>query len=251
MFEFRIVLVKSSAANNNIDKYARVIVNSSGNIISDISYGNPTEISHYMIGNTHYFSEIIFYYDSDNNYSRRTKIYTCTGPNIPLGNVNTHDTVVVTVHDTVLVNNTSYYNLEVRTDNPNHGIPVGNGQFPQNCNVEIGAIPIENWEFTRWNDGNVQNPRSINIQSNSIYTAIFQPTSVPSYSTPEPWQISTTSHAIIIEGATNLPIRLFDISGRCLHVISSADYQTFLPVMATGVYLLQIGNNAAKKVVVQ
>jgi len=252
LFEFRIVAVKSNAASTDNSKYARIIVNSSGNIISDIAYSAaiPSESSHYMINNIHYFSETLYSY-ANYNLSSSSKIYSCTGPNIPSGNDNIHDTIVVTVHDTVFVNNTPYYNLEVRSDNPNHGIPVGNGLFPQNCNVEIGVIPVENWQFIRWNDGNEQNPRIVNVQSNGTYTALFQPTSISSYTTIDPWHISVNSNIISIEGATNYSIRLFDISGRCLKTIPDAESQVFIPVMASGVYFLQIGNNAAKKVVVQ
>jgi hypothetical protein len=253
LFEFRIVVVKSNAASYDNNKYARIIVNSAGNIISDIAYSAviPTESSHYMINNIHYFSELSYSYDSNYDLSGISKIYSCTGPNMPSGNDNVHDTIVVTIHDTVLVNDTPYYNLEVRSDNPIHGIPVGNGLFPQNCNVEIGVIPIENWQFIRWNDGDEQNPRIVNVQSNETYTALFQATSVSSYTTIEPWLISVNSNVITIEGATNYPIRLFDISGRCLQIISDAESQEHISVMASGVYFLQIGNNAAKKVVVQ
>lgn len=268
LIEFYIVLHNGNISYGSPEynnSYCRFIVNSNGAVLSDTLYSiGSISGQHFMIDSMHYFYELTYRDLNYNNYSYVTNIYTCSGPNRPtyVSQVDTvfitqYDTILVNVHDTILVNvhdtvmeNLPFYNLSVLSDNPSYGIPVGSGDFPQNCNVEIGAIPIGDNQFLQWSDGNLQNPRSVNIQSDETYVAIFQPSSVPAYSTPEPWRITTSSQGITVEGAEGHPIRLFDTSGRCLQVIADADATTFIPVEIPGMYLLQVDNGSARKIVI-
>ena len=44
----------------------------------------------------------------------------------------------------------------------------------QSCNVRtLTATPNNGYEFTGWNDGNTENPRTVTITSNTAFTAIF------------------------------------------------------------------------------
>lgn len=258
LMEFYIILEKTAFSSYDNEHCCRLIVNSEGIVLSDTIFSfacsSPT---HFMIDSTHYFAEFLSLYNTEHELVRYTNIYTCSGPNAQTTSTPMVDTVFVTLHDTILVNthdtiveNLPFYNLSVLSDNPSQGIPVGSGDFPQNCDVEIGAIPIGNNHFLQWSDGNLQNPRSVNIQSDETYIAIFQPSSVPVYPIPEPWRITALSQGITVEGAEGHPIRLFDTSGRCLQVISDADAITFIPIEIPGAYLLQVANGSARKIVI-
>lgn len=258
LMEFYIILAKTAYSSFDNERSCRLIVNSEGVVLSDTVFSFSVEWPyHFMIDSTHYFAEHYYLYNTEHESVCHTNIYTCSGPNAQITSTPVVDTVFVTIHDTILVNvhdtvmeNLPFYNLSVLSDNPSYGIPVGSGDFPQNCDVEIGAIPIGDNQFLQWSDGNLQNPRSVNIQSDETYVAIFQPSLVPAYSTPEPWRITTSSQGIIVEGAEGHPIRLFDTSGRCLQVISDADATTFIPVEIPGMYLLQVDNGSARKIVI-
>ncbi len=264
LWEFYIILNNPNASypvdyNNS---YCRFIVNSLGTILSDTiySFSSSGRPQHFMIDDTHYFLELIAVADFVNNTSSGfhhvTNVYTCSGPNQPTPVleldtvfITLHDTIILTAHDTV-IEDLPFYNLSVFSDNPNYGIPVGNGSFPQNCNVEIGAIPLENHRFVQWEDGNPQNPRNVNIQSDETHTAIFQPTRVSENAISTSWEVTSSSQGITIRGAEGKTIRLFDAAGRCLQTISAAAPLCFIPVSTPGVYLIQVDGGAARKVVI-
>ena len=183
-----------------------------------------------------------------------------------------HDTAFINqyIHDTIFVNNyihdtaflwrydtivrTLYpdsYAIQVISGNNNMGIAVGNGVFPEGCNVEIGAIPVEGYRFVRWNDGNTDNPRQITVDGSATYVASFEQNVAEISALSElNIEILTEGDFITVRGAQGQTIRIFDTLGRRLAIQSNAsDTQTFhLP--ATGAYMVQVGNLPAKKVVV-
>ena len=49
----------------------------------------------------------------------------------------------------------------------------GNGMYAPGTVVEIMAVPQAGYHFLRWNDNNTYNPRTVTIQSDTSFTAIF------------------------------------------------------------------------------
>jgi uncharacterized repeat protein (TIGR02543 family) len=88
--------------------------------------------------------------------------------------------------------------------NPSNGGSVnGGGTFPVNSQRQISATPYSGFQFTGWNDGNTQNPRTVTVPSGGAsYTANFQGTLVtpappgalsPGASTDSSFPIGTTT----------------------------------------------------------
>ena len=65
------------------------------------------------------------------------------------------------------------FTIQVKSLNETMGTVLGSGQYPYNSDVMITAIPNDGYEFSKWSDGNKENPRSIHISKNAQYVAMF------------------------------------------------------------------------------
>ena len=65
------------------------------------------------------------------------------------------------------------YALTVAADNDVKGTVSGNGSYNYNTNVSIAAVANYGYAFHGWNDGNTENPREVNIVTDSSFTALF------------------------------------------------------------------------------
>ena len=117
-----------------------------------------------------------------------------------------HDTIYVTVYDTIYegVHDTVYRDtvtdtvytapefksLQVQADVPAQseadafGQVSGNGTFPLNSEVEIAAIPNRGCRFMGWGDGNQENPRTVVLDGDRVYVALFDSAAAPARSMP-------------------------------------------------------------------
>lgn len=68
---------------------------------------------------------------------------------------------------------TPHYTLTVNSGNVDMGFISGGGSFVAGDSTEIAATALPGYRFTGWNDGNTENPRTVNIVSDSIFTAQF------------------------------------------------------------------------------
>ena len=65
------------------------------------------------------------------------------------------------------------YTITVRAENPLLGTTYGSGEYPLNQLVNIGAVPTMGYYFTGWQDGNMDNPRTIVVTGDAEYIASF------------------------------------------------------------------------------
>ncbi len=65
------------------------------------------------------------------------------------------------------------YTITVNPDDVAHGITNGGGTYDFGTTATISATAAEGYHFTQWNDGNTQNPRTVNVTGNATYTAMF------------------------------------------------------------------------------
>lgn len=69
--------------------------------------------------------------------------------------------------------NTQNYTVTATSNNNNYGYVTGSGTYPAGSTVTLTAVPRSGYHFTKWNDNNTQNPRSIKVNGNVSYTAYF------------------------------------------------------------------------------
>lgn len=116
----------------------------------------------------------------------------------------------------------------------------------------VQAIPFEYYRFNRWQDGDTANPRTIDVTVDSLLVAYFiyvGPTAINESAAELPL-VSVSAGSIVVTRTHGLPIRIFSTDGRLIHATShSAESQCFA-IRLPGVYLVQIGELPARKVVV-
>lgn len=68
----------------------------------------------------------------------------------------------------------STYQLQVKAEEG--GTVYGSGNYAENAQITISAIPSDTYKFVGWSDGVIENPRTITLQSDSTITASFHRT---------------------------------------------------------------------------
>ena len=64
--------------------------------------------------------------------------------------------------------------ITVGVDNVSHGTATGSGTYADGASVQISASGLNGYQFTEWDDGNSENPRTITVSSSkTTYTASF------------------------------------------------------------------------------
>lgn len=78
-----------------------------------------------------------------------------------------------TAFTAVFVSNASY--IAVGNFNPTMGTVSGSGLYYYLQQISIMATPTYGYHFVQWDDGNMQNPRSIIVDCDTSFTAYFAP----------------------------------------------------------------------------
>lgn len=71
------------------------------------------------------------------------------------------------------------YTINVFTNDPNLGTVTGGGTYVEGTSIQISATPAENAKFVGWDDGNTDNPRTVVVDSDKDFTALFE--LIPTY----------------------------------------------------------------------
>ena len=94
------------------------------------------------------------------------------------GNDNATRTVTVTGDITYTAyfeaNPVVTYNVTALSNNDAWGTVSGSGTYNEGEVAILTALPNQGYHFAQWNDGNVDNPRIVNVSGNASYTAYFE-----------------------------------------------------------------------------
>lgn len=90
----------------------------------------------------------------------------------------------------------------------NHGTVIGGGYHPQG-NHTIEAVALDNFIFIQWNDGNSDNPRIVNLTSDTVFEAEFGVSACDTIST-FPWYAEFDDEAL---GCWDIPVSDNGING--------------------------------------
>ena len=80
-----------------------------------------------------------------------------------------------------LIPPTETYTITVRSANLFQGTVYGGGTYPVNTAVQIGANPTSGYYFSGWQDGDMNNPRTIIVTEDAEYVASFSQNPVETY----------------------------------------------------------------------
>ena len=161
--------------------------------------------------------------------------------------VGTTVTVHDTVHDTVMP---TFYTLRVLTDNADRGLGVGSAVLPAGTEVEVCGLPLEGFRFAGWVDGVADNPRRVTVTGPLTLTALFDRQSVRAAEAPV-WTVAVDGRQATVRCGAGERLRLYDGGGRCHTTIVTTAPATRLLLPAAGVWLVQVGDGAAKRIVIE
>ena len=221
------------------------------NYIHDTAYVHDTTIVNNYIYDTVYINNYIHDTTIVNNYIHDTAYV--------------HDTTIVNnyIHDTTYIDNyiydtvmvpmpIDYYTLTLASEQPTLGFVVGSGTYSDSTTVEIAAVAIIGNHFVQWSDGSTENPRHVLVREDMSLYASFAADEVGITDVQMSGAtITVQGNIITVQGAAGERVRIFDVVGRLLSTeMSVAETQSFR-MMSTGVYLVQVGDGTAQRVVVR
>ena len=89
------------------------------------------------------------------------------------GNTENPRTITVTSDSTITANFSLNHRLTVQVNNSNYGTVTGSGLYEKGTEATITATPKANYYFTSWSDGVADNPRTVEVNSDTTFTANF------------------------------------------------------------------------------
>ena len=92
------------------------------------------------------------------------------------------DGIIINPRSFVLTNDTSFtaefakniYSIATASSNSEWGTTIGDSSALYLDELQISATPNFGYHFSRWNDGNTQNPRTVIVTEDKTYQAIFE-----------------------------------------------------------------------------
>ena len=99
------------------------------------------------------------------------------------GNTDNPRSIVVTqdMEFKAIFTEVELFTITVRAENPLLGTTYGGGIYPANQVISIGATPTNGFHFSGWQDGNMNNPRTIVVTNDAEYIASFSQNPVQTY----------------------------------------------------------------------
>ena len=90
------------------------------------------------------------------------------------GNTENPRTITVTENETFIASFAkNNYTVTTTSENPSGGSVTGGKTVAYLSQITITASANYGYHFTQWNDGNKENPRTVTVTENAIYTASF------------------------------------------------------------------------------
>ena len=146
------------------------------------------------------------------------------------------------------------YNVTVGYD-MSRGTVTGAGPYVEGSNVTLTAVAFPGYEFYAW----VENNDTVgyntvytinNIDSDHYLTAVFVVSTGIDDVESDNVNVYSVDDMIVVRGAEGKQVVLFDVNGRMLSREANASERVEFRVSNSGVYMVKVGNAAAKRVVV-
>ena len=144
---------------------------------------------------------------------------------------------------------TQYYTLTVLSADETMGTASGSGAYPEGETATISAQPYDGYRFLRWNDGVTDNPRTLVVTTNATYIANFTTFQGIDEAGLDIRITTLPAYTVMIDGAANHTVEIYDMMGRRLANQRCTDDQTLLQLPAAGVYMVVIDATTTQRVV--
>ncbi|MBR5433782.1 MAG: leucine-rich repeat domain-containing protein [Bacteroidales bacterium] len=128
------------------------------------------------------------------------------------GNTDNPRTIIVESDSNLVAIFKAIYTIKVSANNNSFGSIQGNGKFEEGTTVSISAWPKSGYKFTKWDDGNTDNPRSIIVSADQKYQAIFDKIPTAISEVENGTTITIVNNQILVNGEA--PAFVVTISGK-------------------------------------
>lgn len=167
----------------------------------------------------------------------------------------TTETVTITVEsDTTLTANFEAitYTINATANDETMGYVTGSGEYSHGAVVTLEAVANNGYHFVRWSDGTTNAHYEFNAIADVTITAYFEADQTQGIEDVDGADVNIYSadSKIIVKGAENLDIYVYDVNGRVVRTQAAAAETVEFTMNTTGVYLVKVGNAPAKRVVV-
>jgi hypothetical protein len=161
----------------------------------------------------------------------------------------------VTVVDNVTY--TAYFvgtthNVSVFSNDDNLGSVTGSGSYEYGSYATVTATPTAGNHFVKWSNGAEENPYSFTVYSDVNLIANFAEGVGIKDINKDDWYLFAQNGYILLRNIpSDKPVGVYDMLGKLLYFTESVDESEMrIPVSAAGVYLVQVGDQSFKKIVV-
>ncbi|MBR1550407.1 MAG: InlB B-repeat-containing protein [Bacteroidales bacterium] len=166
----------------------------------------------------------------------------------------TTETVTIVVEsDTTLTANFEAitYTINATANDETMGYVTGSGEYSHGAVVTLEAVANNGYHFVRWSDGTTNAHYEFNAIADVTLTAYFEADEVGIEDVDgADVNIYSADSKIIVKGAENLDIYIYDVNGRVVRTQAAATETVEFTMNTTGVYLVKVGSAPAKRVVV-
>lgn len=158
---------------------------------------------------------------------------------------NTENPRLVTVaSDTILTAVFAIDTLKV-TITAQNGTVEGAGEYAYGTNITLTATPAENYKFSRWSDGNTDNPRTITVTEDITLEAIFEKADAISANAANEVKIYAHHNTVVIENAQD-DVYVFDESGKMVARQNVTSDRMEMQMPSQGIYIVRIGDKSQR-----
>ncbi|MGX8712203.1 MAG: fibronectin type III domain-containing protein [bacterium] len=158
------------------------------------------------------------------------------------------DMTITAEFDTVLPQN---YIIAATVNDTSLGMVIGAGEYTAGSTVTLIARAKGTGRFVRWSTGETDSVLTFRATEDVSLVAIFVNTVGIDDIDETEVNIYAVDNQIVVKGAENQSIYIYDVNGRCVRHQATVTAETIEFTMTnTGVYLVKVGNAPAKRVVV-
>ena len=140
------------------------------------------------------------------------------------------------------------YTITVNYDH-SMGTVSGEGTYNEGDMVTLVATALPGYEFLGWSNGLTSNTITFPATENLTLSANFGLVGIDDVDMNSV-NIYSVEGKIVVRGAEGNSVYVFDVNGRTLNNVNNASDMVEFRMEQTGVYLVKVGNAAAKRVVV-
>ena len=132
--------------------------------------------------------------------------------------------------------------------------PAGATTVDEGTSFTATATANPDHHFVAWMNGNTQvstaNPYTFTVTGDITLTATFAYNDGIEDFDLSKVNVYSTNSTIIVRGAENQDLAVYDMNGRCIYKLANAKEIEEINVVSAGVYLVRVSNGITKKVVV-